>query len=128
LDSSKARLRFSIDPNPLNLRSDPAGLRQVLLNVLMNAIDATPADGAVVLTARRDVSRQSLVIQVDDSGKGLGERSPEELFEPFVSSKVRGTGLGLAISKRIVENLGGSLRLENLPQGGARCSILIPLD
>jgi signal transduction histidine kinase len=127
LNASRAVLQFSIGPNPFNLRSDPAGLRQVLLNVLINAIDATPADRAVVLTATRDEGHKSIVIRVDDSGTGLGRQNSDELFQPFVTTKVRGTGLGLAVSKQIVESLGGSLNLENLPQGGARCSIVLPL-
>jgi signal transduction histidine kinase len=127
LEESKAELQFSLDPNPFNLRSDPAGLRQVLLNVLINAIDATPANGAVVLTATREEGHKSIVIRVDDSGTGLGGKNSDELFQPFVTTKVRGTGLGLAVSKQIVESLGGSLNLENLPQGGARCSIVLPL-
>ena len=125
LESSNVALRVSIDPDPLKIQSDPAGLRQVLLNVMMNAIDATPQNGEVVLTARLEESIKSAVIHVDDSGKGLGP-NPEELFRPFVTTKARGTGLGLAVSRQIVESLGGSLHLENLPQGGARCSITLP--
>ena len=127
LDASKAALQFSIDPNPFYLRSDPAGLRQVLLNVLINAIDATPANGVVALTAMHEKDHKSILIRIDDSGEGFGQKNPEELFQPFVTTKARGTGLGLAVSKQIVESLGGSLNLENLPQGGARCSIMIPM-
>ena len=127
LDASKAVLQFSIDPNPFLLRSDPAGLRQVLLNVLINAIDATPADGVVALTAMHEKDHKSILIRIDDSGNGFGQINPEELFQPFVTTKAHGTGLGLAVSKQIVESLGGSLNLENLPQGGARCSIMIPV-
>jgi signal transduction histidine kinase len=128
LESSKITLQMSATVHPLNLRSDPAGLRQVLLNVLINAIDATPANGVVGLTTRIDESHKSLLIHVDDSGAGLGRNNPAELFQPFVTTKARGTGLGLAISKRIVEKLGGSLNLENLAQGGARCSIELPMN
>jgi two-component system sensor histidine kinase HydH len=127
LETSEASLRLSIDPNPFHLRSDPAGLRQVLLNVLINAIDATPANGEVVLTAIREDGHKAAIIQIDDSGAGLGQKTPDELFRPFITTKARGTGLGLAVSKQIVESLGGSLNLENLPQGGARCSIMIPM-
>ena len=127
LDASKAELQFSIDPNPFFLQSDPAGLRQVLLNVLINAIDATPASGIVALTAMHEEDHKSILIRIDDTGEGFGQKNPEELFQPFVTTKARGTGLGLAVSKQIVESLGGSLNLENLPQGGARCSIMLPM-
>jgi signal transduction histidine kinase len=127
LETAKASLQLSVDPNPLYLRSDPAGLRQVLLNVLINAIDATPPDGNVVLTATHADDHKSLLIRIDDSGAGLGSKTSEELFQPFVTTKARGTGLGLAVSKQIVERLGGSLKLENLPRGGARCTIILPM-
>jgi len=126
LQASKVALHLPSNMAPLQLRSDPAGLRQILLNVLMNAIDATPEGGAVKLTATRDESDKIVLIQIDDSGKGLGLNSPEALFEPFFTTKARGTGLGLAVSKQIAAKLGGSLKLENLPAGGARCSILLP--
>ena len=126
LESSKVNLRLSTDASPMYIRSDPAGLRQILLNVLMNAIDATPEGGTVQLTAGRDASQKTVIIQVDDSGKGLGQANPKELFQPFVTTKARGTGLGLAVSRQIIENLGGTLTLENLSQGGARCSITLP--
>jgi two-component system sensor histidine kinase HydH len=126
LEASKVALRLSIEPNPFLFRSDPAGLRQILLNVLINAIDATPANGEVRLTAMHHTDRKSVLIRIEDTGEGLGQRNPEDLLQPFVTTKTRGTGLGLAISKQIVERLGGSLNLENLPQRGARCSILLP--
>ena len=127
LQSSKVALHLPSNMAPMLLQSDPAGLRQILLNVLMNAIDATPEGGAVQLTATRDERDKSIVIRVDDSGKGLGQVNPNELFQPFVTTKTRGTGLGLAISRQIAEELGGSLNLENLPGGGARCSITLPI-
>jgi signal transduction histidine kinase len=127
LQISNVALRLPSDMTPMQVRSDPAGLRQILLNVLMNAIDATPEGGTVELTARRDESDKSIVIQVEDSGKGLGQNNPDELFQPFVTTKVRGTGLGLAISKQIAEKLGGTVKLESLPGGGARCSIALPI-
>jgi signal transduction histidine kinase len=127
LDALKAELRFSIDPNPFFLQSDPAGLRQVLLNVLINALDITPTSGIVALTAMHKEDHKSILIRIDDTGEGFGQKNPEELFQPFVTTKARGTGLGLAVSKQIVESLGGSLNLENLPQGGARCSIMLPM-
>jgi signal transduction histidine kinase len=127
LESSGVDLRLSTDSTSLNIRSDPAGLRQVLLNVLMNAIDATPENATVELTARHNEGHKSIIIWVDDSGKGLGQINPEELFLPFVTKKTRGTGLGLAVSKQITESLGGTLTLENLPKAGARCSITLPV-
>ncbi len=127
LASSKVDLRLTNKGVPMLVRSDPAGLRQILLNVLINAIDATSESQTVELKACLSEDGKTILIQVDDSGKGLGKENPEELFLPFVTKKVRGTGLGLAISRQIAESLGGTLTLESLPGTGARCSITLPI-
>ena len=71
-------------------------------------------------------ARTTCILQIDDTGPGLGGRDSDEFFQPFVTTKVRGTGLGLAISRQIIESLGGGIALEDNPQGGARCSIRLP--
>jgi signal transduction histidine kinase len=110
--------------NPITLRSDPAGMRQVLLNVLLNALEASPPGGAIGVTLAR--AGGFLEIRVDDAGSGFGGRDPEELMRPFVTGKTRGTGLGLAVSRQIMERLGGALTLGPNPGGGARCTLRLP--
>jgi signal transduction histidine kinase len=127
LEASEVTLQLPMDSGPVMIQSDPRGLRQVLLNVIINAVDASPVNSVVVLQIVRNQNDRSMVIQVEDAGPGLGESDPEEFFRPFVTTKMRGTGLGLAISRQIVEGLGGSLTLGNNPQGGARCLIQLPL-
>ena len=127
LEPAKVELQFSAKAVPLMIHSDPRGLRQVLLNVLINAIDASPPAGTVVLSLIRSENNRSIVIQVDDSGPGLGELNSDDVFQPFVTTKVRGTGLGLAVSRQIIESLHGNIILDNNPQGGGRCTIQLPL-
>ncbi len=127
LEAASVSLQISTDPNPLLIRSDPNGLRQVLLNALFNAIDASASGGTVVLEAFCENDGKSVVIQIDDSGPGLAAHDPDELFQPFVTTKSRGTGLGLSVSRQIMESLGGGIALTNNPPGGARCSIRLPL-
>jgi signal transduction histidine kinase len=124
----RKRLEVAADPGPLRIRSDEDGLRQVLLNVLLNAVDFSPPGGSVILRVSHQSRRKELVTEIDDSGPGIGVEDAEELFEPFATRKPKGTGLGLAISRRIVENLGGSIKLSNIPGGGARCSIRLPAN
>ena len=126
LAGSGVDLQIPDIPVPMLLRSDPAGVRQVLLNVCINAIDASPPGSAVVLRIIRSEDNGFIAFQVDDAGQGFGCRNPEEFFVPFVTTKARGTGLGLAISRQIVEKLGGTIRLENNPRGGARCTVRLP--
>jgi two-component system sensor histidine kinase HydH len=121
-------LRIITEGESLRIRSDEGGLRQVLLNVVLNALDFTPAGGTVTIRARREGGVRALVTEISDQGPGLGTRNPEELFEPFVTTKVKGTGLGLAISRQITESLGGTIALSASPEGGALCIVRIPTN
>ena len=115
-----------MDPKALRIHSDPGGIRQVLINVLLNAIDASPSGGTVSLRVIRNEAPEVIDIHIDDAGPGLGTMEPSELFRPFVTTKTQGTGLGLAVSRQIIERLGGRLLLSDNPKGGARCSIQLP--
>jgi signal transduction histidine kinase len=126
LESEGLTLQMTIAEIPPTIRSDAGGLRQVLLNVLINAIDASPKGGVVRMKAIHDERSRSLLLEVEDGGQGLGDGNPEELFQPFVTTKTRGSGLGLTVSRQVIERLGGSITLADGPQGGARCSIRVP--
>lgn len=124
--ASEVDLQCDSVDGSITLRSDAGGIRQVLLNVLMNALDATPAGGTVRLGILKDEEDNFITIRVDDTGVGLGGRDAEELFEPFVTTGTRGTGLGLTISRKIIESLKGTLTLSDNPDGGMRCTIQLP--
>jgi signal transduction histidine kinase len=111
---------------PILIESDENGLRQVMLNIFLNALEATPQGHSVAVRVTKQEGSRELRLEVDDSGPGLGTRNPEELFQPFATSKIQGTGLGLAVSRQIVEALGGTLTLANRPGGGARCTLRLP--
>lgn len=121
--ASRILFQCDLDAGPKTVRSDAAGIRQVLLNLLMNALDATPEGGSVFLKTLRDPSDGAVTIEVDDTGTGLGGRNAEDLFEPFVTTGTRGTGLGLTISRGIIESLDGTLTLADNARGGMRCTI-----
>lgn len=127
LDAAGVTIRIAPGPETLVIDSDENGLRQILLNVLLNAVDVTPPGGAVQVRMQRDEKARNLVTEVDDAGPGLGGRDPEELFQPFTTTKVKGTGLGLSISRQIADRLGGTLVLSERPGGGARCTLNLPL-
>lgn len=119
-----AGVTLELPDDSVPLRSDPAGMRQVLLNVLLNALEASPSGGVIEVTLAREGS--FLEIRIDDAGPGFGGRDPEDLVRPFVTGKTRGTGLGLAVSRQIMESLGGALSLGSNPGGGARCTLRLP--
>jgi two-component system, NtrC family, sensor histidine kinase HydH len=124
----QANVRMHVDLGNQAIRtdSDPDALRQVVLNLLLNALEATPSGGDVWVRSSRAPDEGYIRIQIEDSGPGLGNSDPELFFEPFVTTKLKGSGLGLAVSKQIVEGLGGELRLEDRAEGGARSTILLP--
>jgi PAS domain S-box-containing protein len=117
------QLRLETD-EPLWAQCDPDGIKQVLLNVLLNAVEASPS-GLVECEARR-VSDQA-VLTVADRGPGVPDSARRRVFDPFFSTKTRGTGLGLAVSKQIVDEHHGRIRLLQRRGGGTRVVIELPI-
>jgi len=116
------------------LRADADKLRQVLLNLINNAIDASRGGGPVVVRARAvqieragEEAAPQVELSVEDSGAGVPEAEAARLFTPFFTTKPHGTGLGLAISRRLVEAHGGELRLRSFGGPGACFQVLLPV-
>lgn len=114
------------DDPQVRISADPQQLRQVLLNLLINAIDAQPAGGRIRLRYSTVAAEDAVAIEVVDDGSGIDEDVIQRIFEPFVSTKDTGVGLGLAVSRRIVQSHGGTLTAANLPDGGAVFRIVLP--
>lgn len=114
---------------------DPDQLNQVLVNILANAIDASPKNAPIVIATEvvsvvtdDDLApKRHARVSVADQGEGIDSVSLERIFEPFFSTKKRGTGLGLAIVKQIVEQHGGHIGVESEPGKGTRFTIDLPL-
>jgi signal transduction histidine kinase len=99
-------------------------LKQAVLNLLANAVDASPVNGQVELAWRED--EQWVEIDVTDQGAGIPASDVERVFSPFFSTKAQGTGLGLTFAQKIVSLHGGTITARNNPQGGATFSIALP--
>jgi signal transduction histidine kinase len=112
---------------PILFWSDPHRLRQVLLNLLNNAIHATPAGGAITLNTGLD--GDEILFDVRDTGSGISRENLDKIFEPFFTTKEtgEGTGLGLFVSRRLVENLGGKIEVESKLGHGTRFRLRLPL-
>lgn len=126
LQASKASVelvRHSADPLP-EITTAPAKLRQCLLNLLLNALQAMPDGGRVDVTTT-SVDNGVEVVVADD-GPGIPEDQLEKIFRPFHTTKANGTGLGLAITDRIVRKLGGKLSVKSSEGSGARFTIWLP--
>jgi signal transduction histidine kinase len=110
---------------PVYVRADSRALRQVFLNLLLNARDALPGDGGEVRVTLRE-RRGSAEIHVIDTGCGIPAREIARVFEPFYSTKRMGTGLGLPITRSIVENLGGEMAITSNPGKGTDVCVILP--
>ena len=111
-----------------SLVADAALLRQVIHNVLQNALDAMAGEAAPQLTITTVVADKQIHFVVEDNGTGVRDDILRRVFEPYVTSKPKGTGLGLAIVKKIIEEHGGTTTIVNVKPHGARVEMLLPLD
>jgi C4-dicarboxylate-specific signal transduction histidine kinase len=113
------------------IRGDKVHLSQVLINVLMNGMDAVagqpPARRQVRLNAKPD-GNGNIELTVRDSGKGIEPAVMARIFEPFFTTKSAGMGMGLSVSRTIVEAHGGRLWAENGEEGGAMFRVLLPIN
>ena len=118
-----------LDPNLPEADLDPYQLEQVLLNLIINALDASRLGGRIIFTTAFIPSPGGGGIElcVKDQGRGIGEEDMPNIFDPFFTTKEDGTGLGLPLSLGIVENHGGSLTLESEPGRGTIARLRFPL-
>jgi two-component system sensor histidine kinase HydH len=107
MQRSRVELRRQIPNHPLVVRLDPTRLRQIMLNLLMNAKEATGEDGQVTVGLVR--RGEQAEIQVSDNGPGVSDEHRQHIFEPFYTTKEYGSGLGLALVKRFVEESDGQI-------------------
>ena len=127
--SPSVRFETSLGQHLAPVHADSDRLRQVLHNLLKNAVEAC-SDGenprVRVATRTGDASDAMVELSVRDSGAGFREDIISRIFEPYVTSKPKGTGLGLAIVQKIVEEHGGAVSGGNVPGGGARVTVSLP--
>ncbi|MEE4255269.1 MAG: ATP-binding protein [Desulfuromusa sp.] len=114
---------------PVILNGDRVRIKQVLVNLIRNAVDAMKNCERRDLRIRISPSQQEVEVSLSDSGTGIAEGDLEELFTPFFTTKEvgEGLGLGLSISYRTITDLGGTIRVKNLSEGGAQFTIRLPL-
>ncbi len=108
----------------ITVSGDGEKLRQAFLNIMINALQATPANGVVTVAARR--CQAGAEISFSDSGAGIERRNLARIFEPFFTTKPDGTGLGLAITRKIIEGHGGKLEIESEPGAGTKVIVILP--
>ncbi|MGH8173516.1 MAG: sensor histidine kinase [Rhodanobacteraceae bacterium] len=124
-------IRAELDPNLPMVRGDAVYLQQVMLNLVMNAMDAlidVPSAQATIKVRASSPRQGEVEISVRDHGKGVPDPHLPRLFDSFFSTKAHGLGIGLSIVRSIIESHGGHVVVENHPGGGAQFRFTIPAD
>lgn len=105
--------------------ADSSQLQQIFINLLLNAFEAIPDSGKIMI----DTSRENGFIKIvlANTGRSLEEKNKQDIFKPFFTTKKKGTGLGLAICKRLIEQHNGAISVDNIPDGGVAFTITLPI-
>ena len=112
-------------PAGLRIKTDPLLLEHILLNLVLNAVQAMPNGGAVTLL-QTNGGPGTIALTVRDTGPGIPAEVQAQMFKPFFTTKPGGTGLGLAIAQRLAHGLGGEIRLQSEPGKGTEFTLEIP--
>ncbi len=112
----------------IRMHADPEFLSRIMENLLLNAFEAGGDRTVIRINVRKDDAHGQAIIEITNNGPGIaGDLLPNALFEPFKTTRPRGTGIGLWQTKRPVTDLKGSVSAENMPEGGARFVVKLPL-
>ena len=109
------------------ITADPMKLKQVFMNLILNAVDAMQEGGTLVMKTRFDSAAHAVQVEISNTGKEIDAAVMNKIFQPFFTTKPKGTGLGLAISKRLIEDHGGRISIAQNPGGGAIFRIILPV-
>jgi signal transduction histidine kinase len=123
---SKMQLRIIAPPDLPLIRADRNHLKQVLLNLVLNGMQAMPEGGTLTIEASAD--DLNLFLDVTDTGTGIQPADLAKIFDPYFTTKTTGSGLGLAIARRIVEAHGGNILVKSERGHGSRFRVTLPLE
>ena len=126
IDSAEIQVITDIEPN-LVMYGDEGMLQQVLVNVLLNAIQASDSNAKILINAKK--KNEQLIVDIIDHGTGIKGNDFSKIFDPFFTTKSEGegTGLGLSVSYGIIKHHGGNISIENMKNTGVKVSIILPI-
>jgi nitrogen fixation/metabolism regulation signal transduction histidine kinase len=119
-------IRIELAPDLPRLVGDPAQLQQVIHNLLQNAQDALVDSNNPSIVVRSEPVAGGIRVTITDNGSGFPEQLMQRAFEPYVTTKPKGTGLGLVIVKKIIDEHGGTVEIQNVAPHGARITFTLP--
>ena len=126
IGSRSIEVLFTPDKDLPSISHDPAQMQQVLLNLLLNGIQAISNSGRVELTLRQE--GDNVIVRVADTGSGIAPDALTKIFKPFFTTRREGTGLGLSLAKGIVDAHGGGIRVTSTPGHGTQFDVLLPMN
>ncbi len=130
--AEKAEIRLVLETVPAAIQADAPQMKQVLINLVQNAVDSIEHAGTITLRNRREqkslagTERDVVILEVADTGKGMPPEVVKRLFDPFFTTKDDGTGLGLSIAARIVEKHHGALQYQTQANRGTTFGVVLP--
>lgn len=126
LESSSIQLKTKFSKDIKEIEIDAQRIKQVLFNLIVNAIEAMPQGGSLTFTTQK--KKNSVKLQIEDTGKGIPDEELKNLFIPFYTTKPKGSGLGLAVSKKIIADHKGTIEVQSQVNMGTKFSIVLPLN
>ncbi len=128
LELNGVKLELQLGENVPALRCDPSQMQQVVMNLVLNAAEATPPGGTVAVTTAVDVASGRLVLEVRDTGAGMPPAVVDKIFDPFYTTKEegKGVGLGLAVVYGIIQSHGGEIEVRSTVGSGSTFRVLLP--
>jgi two-component system sensor histidine kinase AtoS len=124
-DTQSISIDLRLDPSLPSIEADGEQLKQVLLNLMINACQAIPGRGTIIVSTMMELSDQ-LAIHVIDNGVGIAPEDIEKVFDPFFSTKPAGTGLGLAVVQRIINGHNGRIEITSEQGKGTDVKLSLP--
>ena len=129
--NKRIKKNIQLDKDVPMVAADRNQLKQVFMNMFINAIEAMPSGGTLSILTRLHKNRngyKNLEVVIKDTGKGIEKHELKKIFQPFYSNKVGGVGMGLAVCERIIQNHGGIIRVESEFGNGAEFTIVVPVE
>ena len=107
---------------------DSGQIQQSIINLVLNAIEATDPGGSITVTSRFEMRKKNIEITIIDTGEGISAEDLDKIFDPFYTTKREGTGLGLAITLGIIEQHGGTIEVASKKGRGSTFKIKLPVN